>query len=89
MHPVAKRCVTSGVLLLVAGSVLVIYIPDLYNAIAGVAGSNAQIGLGLINIVLTVIRASVMPLGAALIAAAVVIQTLGGHEHDDQGDPEP
>ena len=89
MHPVAKKCVTCGVLLLVAGAVLMIYVPDLYSAIVGVAGPNAQIGLDLINIVLTVIRSSFVSVGAALIGAGVVIQALAGHALADRGDPEP
>ena len=89
MHPVAKKCVIYGVLLLVVGAVLVIYIPDVYNAIVNTAGNNAQPGLDFINIVLQVIRSSFTPVGAALIGAAVVIQTLADPGHDDQDHREP
>ncbi|MGV8978799.1 MAG: hypothetical protein ACOH17_12215 [Cellulomonas sp.] len=78
-----------GVLLLVVGTVLMIYIPDLYNAIVNIAGSNAQPGLEVVNIVLQVIRSSFMPVGAALIGAAVVIQTLANPGHSDQDRAEP
>jgi multisubunit Na+/H+ antiporter MnhG subunit len=89
LHPVAKKCVIYGVLLLVVGAVLLIYIPDVYNAIVNAAGSNAQPGLDFINILLQVIRSSFMPVGAALIGAAVVIQTLSNDKHNNQDHPEP
>jgi multisubunit Na+/H+ antiporter MnhG subunit len=89
LHPVAKKCVAYGVLLLVVGAVLIIYIPDLYNAIANTAGSNAQAGLDVVNVVLQVIRSGFMPVGAALIGAAVVIQTLSNDKHSDQDHAEP
>ena len=84
MHPVAKKCVVYGVLLLVIGAVLIIYIPDVYNAIANAAGSNAQAGLDVVNIVLQMIRSGIMPVGAALIGAAVVIQTLSSDKHTEE-----
>ena len=42
------------------------------------AGANAEAGLGLLTIVLTLAGSLLFPLGASPIAAAIVIQTLAG-----------
>lgn len=76
MHPTARRCVQWAVGLLVVGAVLVAYGPDLYGAVVGVAGANAEVGLGVLHVVLTLVRSVAFPLGAALIGAAIVIQVL-------------
>lgn len=84
LHPVARRCLVWGILTLVAGSVLMVYAPDIYVALSGYAGSTATAGLDLVNVVLTLVRWSLMPLGASLIAASIVIQTLAPLRASDQ-----
>ena len=78
MHPTAKRCVQWAVVLLVLGAVVLIYGTQAYVGLADVAGANAQVGLDAINIILTMVRSAIFPMGAVLIGAAVVIQTLAG-----------
>jgi hypothetical protein len=87
MHPTAKRCVQWAAAAVVAGAIVLAYGPNMYVALADGAGANADVGLGLVQIVLTLVRELMFPLGAALIGAAIVIQTLapGG----DRSSPEP
>lgn len=76
--------------LLVIGSILTLYIPDLFFKFQDAVGPNAEIGVRLVEIILQVIRETVMPIGASLAGAAVVIQVLAGSPkttHDDDTDP--
>ena len=91
MHPTAKQCVQWAVALLIAGAVALVYGPDLYAGLADRAGANAAAGLDVVNILLTLVRSTAFPMGAVLIGAAVVIQTLAPRdrsdddEHSEQG----
>lgn len=87
MHPTAKRCVASGVVLLVVGALVIAFGPDVYAAIARAAGYNADIGLKTFDLALTLIRSSFMPLGSVLIGAAVVIQALSPRAAADPSEP--
>lgn len=78
MHPAAKKCVQWSIGLFVLGAVLMVYLPDLYAAITKVAGANAEVGLNLLDLAFQLVRSTVMPVGAALVGAAVVIQALAG-----------
>jgi hypothetical protein len=78
VHPTAKRCIAWAVGCLLGGAVLLAYGPNVYASVARVAGANAEAGLGLLNLALTLVDNLLFPLGAVLIGAAVVIQTLGG-----------
>lgn len=78
MHPTAQKCILWSVGLFVVGAVLMIYLSDIYLAITKAAGANADAGIEVLNIVLQLLRSIVMPIGAALVGAAVVIQTLAG-----------
>ena len=76
MNPAAKKCIQWAIGLWVVGVAHGIYMPDLYMAIATRAGANADIGLHGLNFLLTFVNAILIPVGAALIGAAVVIQVL-------------
>ena len=95
MHSTAKKCVQWAVALFISGAILLVYGTDLYVGLAHVAGANAEAGLGVVNILLTLIRSTAFPLGAVLIGAAIVIQTLAprdkslAHERSDQSQATP
>ena len=76
VQPTARTCLRWAVGLLVAGALLLVYGTQVYVAAAGLAGANAEVDLGLVNIVLTLVRSTTFPVAAALIGAAVVIQAL-------------
>ena len=82
MHPTAKTCIGWAVGLFVAGTILAVWLPDLYLAIADRAGVDAQIGLDALLTVLDLVQRVAFPLGAALVGAAVVIQTLAPARQD-------
>lgn len=71
--------------MLVVGAVLLVYLPQTYVAIAHLAGANAEVGLDLFDISPTLVWWTMIPVGASLIGAAVVIQALApdrGHSHE-------
>ncbi|MCL2424404.1 MAG: hypothetical protein FWD11_11040 [Micrococcales bacterium] len=71
MHPTARRCVWVAAALWVAGAALVGLAPALYDLASGWVG-------GALNIVVGFLQAALVPTGAALVAAAVVVQALRG-----------
>ncbi len=95
MHSTAKKCVQWAVALLISGAVVLVYGTDLYVGLADLAGANAAAGLDVVNILLTLVRSTAFPMGAVLIGAAIVIQTLAprdrsdDHEHSEQGRTTP
>jgi hypothetical protein len=95
VHSTAKKCVQWAVALFVSGAILLVSGPDLYVGLARVAGANAEAGLGVVNILLALLRSTAFPLGAVLIGAAIVIQTLAppdeslAHERSDPGQATP
>ncbi len=76
MHPTAATCLRWAVVSAVLGAVLLVYGAPLLVALAERAGASAEIGLGLVNVVLTLVTSLGFPLAAALVGAAVVIQVL-------------
>ena len=82
MHPASKKCLRWSVGLFVLGTLTMVYLPEVYRAIARVAGSNADIGLTSLNLVFTFVQMTVFPTGAALLGSAVVIQVLAGQTRD-------
>ena len=78
MYPTAKKCVIWAVCLFVFGALAMAWSTDLYLLIADRMGANAQVGVAVLTTVLTGLRWSLFPTGAALIGAAVVIQALSG-----------
>jgi hypothetical protein len=95
VHSTAKTCVRWAVALFLSGAIVLVYGADPYAGLAGVAGANAAAGLDVVNILLTVVRSTAFPLGAVLVGAAIVIQTLAprneslDHEREDQGRATP
>lgn len=84
MHPTVTRCVQWAAGLWVLGALVLIYGSPAYLWFTELMGANAEVGLGLVNIVLTVVRSAIFPMGAVLIGAAVVIQTLTGGVRGDE-----
>lgn len=75
MHPTARTCIGWAAALVVLGAVVVAVGPRLLVA-ASQAGTPSAAGVVVLDVVLTLVRGAVFPLGAALVGAAVVIQTL-------------
>ena len=78
MHPAAKKCVEWSIGLFVLGTLAMVYLPDLFRAVARVAGANADVGLRGLNLAFTFVQMSFFPVAAALVGSAVVIQVLAG-----------
>ncbi len=86
MHPVAVKCIKWAVGLFLVGVLTSIYGPDMLYRLSTYAGVNASPGLAVMSVVIGLMRWTLMPLGASLVGAAVVIQTLSPHmrEVDDR-----
>lgn len=82
MHSTAHKCLTWSIGLFVLGTLVMVWGSDAYIALANRAGANAQAGLVIMDHVFTFTRNAVFPLGAALLGAAVVIQTLSAERTD-------
>lgn len=76
MIPSAKKSLTAGIIILLAGAIVVAYGTDVYVWLTGVAGANAEPGLHAVSLVLNILRLTLLPVGAALVGAAVVIQSI-------------
>lgn len=85
MHPTAKRCIEWAVVLLILGAILLVYGTDAYVGLTKLAGANADVGLDAVNIILTLVRSALFPMGAVLIGVAIVIQTMIGPGLDTRG----
>lgn len=87
MHPAAKKCIQWSIGLFVVGSVLLVYIPEIFLVISKRAGANAAIGLDFMDVTLELVRWTFMPVGASLVGAAVVIQALTSEAKRRADDP--
>lgn len=76
MHPVAKRCLIWAAVLLAVGTLMFVYGVNLLTWFQGLVGYNAEPALHAFGIVTSILHTFAMPLAAALIGAAIVIQTL-------------
>lgn len=76
MHPVAKRCLTWAAALLALGTLMLVYGVNLLTWFQDLVGANAEPALHVYGIVTGVLHSFAMPLAAALVGAAIVIQTL-------------
>lgn len=72
----AKKCVQWGVILVVAGGFVLVLLPQLLGLLTEAVGPTAAIGVGAVDIVLTLVRWALIPMGTTLIGAAVVIRAL-------------
>lgn len=76
MESTAKKCIQWGVLLVIAGGFVLVLLPSLIGLLAQTAGQTAVIGVGAIDVVLTLVRWAMIPMGTTLIGAAIVIRAL-------------
>ena len=76
MIPPAKKSLTAGIVVLLAGAIVVAYGTDAYLWLSDLAGATAEPGLHAVSLVLNILRLTLMPLGAAFVGAAVVIQSV-------------
>lgn len=76
MESTAKKCIQWGVVLIVVGGFVLLLLPMLIGLLAQTAGPTAAIGVGAIDIVLTLVRWAMIPMGTTLIGAAIVIRAL-------------
>ncbi len=76
MHPVAVKCIKWAVGLFVLGALTSVYGSDVLYRLSNYAGVNANAGFSVIRVVISLMQWTLMPLGASLVGAAVVIQTL-------------
>jgi len=74
--PPAKKSLTAGIVVLLAGAIVVAYGTDAYLWLSDLAGATAEPGLHAVSLVLNILRLTLMPLGAAFVGAAVVIQSV-------------
>lgn len=74
--PPAKKSLVAGIVVLLGGAIVVAYGTDAYLWLTDVSGATAETGLHAISLVLNILRLTLMPLGAALVGAAVVIQSV-------------
>ncbi len=90
LNPVSKRCLSWAVVLLVLGPIVSIYGPRiLVNASEGLQpGQVFYPSIDLLNFVIALLQWTAAPLGAALVAAAVVIQVLAPKGGAETGSPE-
>ena len=76
MESTARRCVHWGITLVIAGGFVLVLLPHLIGLLAVSAGPSAAIGVGLVDIVMTLVRWALIPMGTTLIGAAIVIRAL-------------
>ncbi|NOJ60992.1 hypothetical protein [Arthrobacter sp. 260] len=76
MEAAAKKCVQWGIALIIAGGLVLVLLPFLVGLLAESAGATAAIGVGLLDVILTLVRWALIPMGTTLIGAAVVIRVL-------------
>ncbi|WP_084038156.1 hypothetical protein [Demequina sp. NBRC 110053] len=76
MHPIAKRCLTWAIVLVVVGVLVSIFGPDIVWWFDDVLGANAEVGASIFSVLMEIIRSFALPLAAGLVAATIIIQTL-------------
>ncbi|WP_062528816.1 hypothetical protein [Demequina rhizosphaerae] len=76
MHPTAKRCVQWAVGLVLVGTAAIVFGTELVIRASEHLGQNGALAFWLIDYVIGGIRLFAVPIAAALVAAAVVVQAL-------------
>ncbi len=76
MHPVAKRCLWWAVGLVGIGALFIGFGANIVYSFEQLAGPNAELAIYPFAFLAQVITSFAMPLAAALVGAAIVIQTL-------------
>jgi hypothetical protein len=72
----SKKCLGWGIGLAVVGTIVLTWGASLYSAILERMGPNAEVGEWAFTFLMTLIRSAAFPMAAALIAAAIVIESL-------------
>jgi len=76
MHPVAVKCIRWAVGLFIFGGLMFAYGVNFLVWLQDYTGPNSIIGFSFISVFVGILQWTLMPLGGALVGAAVVIQTL-------------
>jgi hypothetical protein len=76
MHPVAVKCIKWAVGLFIFGGLTFAYGVNFLAWLSDYTGVNAIIGFSFVNVVVGILQWTLMPLGGALVGAAIVVQTL-------------
>ena len=79
MHPVAVKCIKWSVGLFIFGGLMSAYGVSVLVWLSEYTGATASAGFTFVNVVFGILQWMLMPLGGALVGAAVVIQTLAPH----------
>jgi len=79
MHPVAVKCIKWAVGLFIFGGLMSAYGFNFLVWLSEYTGATAIAGFTFVNVVFGILQWTLMPLGASLVGAAVVIQTLAPH----------
>lgn len=76
MHPTARRCVQWAIGLFLVGATTEVFAARLISAIGPALGSSLNEVATAVAFTITLARWTTMPVGASLVGAAVVINTL-------------
>lgn len=76
MNDTAKKLLGYGAAAVIIGTLLSGYGASVFIWLSNLAGSNAEVGLETVSLAITLLRGVLVPVGAALIGAAVVINAL-------------
>ena len=76
MHPVAVKCIRWAVGLFIFGGLMFAYGVNFLVWLQDCTGPNSIIGFSFISVFVGILQWTLMPLGGALVGAAIVIQTL-------------
>ena len=90
MHPVAVKCMKWAVGLFIFGGLTAAYGIDALVWLSEYTGATAIAGFWFVNLLIGILRWTLMPLAGSLVGAAVVIQTLAPHMSqvdDDEREP--
>lgn len=72
----SKKCLGWGIGLAVVGTIVLTWGTNLYTAVLETMGANAEVGEWAFSFIMTLTRSAAFPMAAALIAAAIVIESL-------------
>lgn len=89
MNPTAKKCIWWAVGLIVIGSALMAFLPDLLARYFSLIWNDpaAAAAYGSVTLALSILRDAAMPVGGALIGSAVVINTIRPGSRDQEAAP--
>lgn len=76
MNSTSEKCIAWAIGLFIIGTLIMIFSPAIITAASSHYGINQPLPTYIISFLTTIVRLGAFPIGAALIGAAVVIQTL-------------